>query len=118
MNKHLSSEASEQQIAKQLTEEFKRFDDAHAIEVPNIQAFEQLVASNKLEIAKRQKRDLFIFWLAALPILGLVLWMLGQHTMWFIVLQVVITVSVVIGAVVASSSQASRERKQAKWNKN
>jgi len=112
--------ASEELIAEKLAEQFKRFDEAHAIEVPELHKFEQIVASSKLEIARRQKRDLFLFWLAALPLLSVMLWMLGQHTEWFIGVQITAAAAGITGTVViaARSGRTRAERKQPRWNKN
>ena len=114
------ADSSEQLISKQLAEQFKRFEEAHSIEVPELQSFERFVASSKIKIVKRQKRDLFLFWLAALPLLSIMLWMLGQHTAWYIGLQVVITAGGIAGAAIMAvrSGHIRAERKQTRWNKN
>ena len=121
-HKDISADAdsSEQLIARQLAEQFKRFDEAHPIEVPELHTIEQFVASSKVEIARRQKRDLFLFWLAALPLLSVMLWMLGQHTEWFIGVQIAAAAVGITGALViaARSGRSYTERKQPRWNKN
>lgn len=119
-NRTADADSSEQEITEQLVEQFKRFEEAHTIKVPELQAFEQFVASGKSEIAKRQKRDLFKFWLAALPLLSMMLWMLGEHTVWFIGIQIAAAAAGITGAVIMAvrSGRVFTERKQARWNKN
>ncbi len=112
MKKNSDNEAQIQQwFDEYLGEPLQKMDSTQETDTPSISEFIAFVESHKREHAKRQWRDLLLFWLAAVPVVGIMLWMLERDWLWFASIQL----SVTIGAILYIITKA-RQRVDQQWN--
>lgn len=106
-------ELREQQwFNKHMGEQLQQFDSAYEPDVPGISEFEALVTSHKREMVRKQWRDLLLFWLIALPVLGMMLWVLERNLLWFVGIQSAVSI-IAVFYVIAKL----RKKGEMQWNK-
>src|SRR5690606_7563894 len=91
-------------------EALQELDTAAELETPPISDFIAFVETHKREHANRQWRDLLLFWIAAVPVLGIMLWMLERDLLWFVIVQLFVT----LGALFYTSTKV-RQRVDKQW---
>jgi len=92
---HDSEESEFIDFIDELEEGLEMLDKSFPIETPNIQFFEQLVVNQKAEMRKKLIKDMSIFSVVALLVVGIVLYTLYQLPIVFYVLQGIVTVFIV-----------------------
>lgn len=96
---------------EQIGDQLHKLDTANEPDIPPISEFVALVESHKREHEKKQWRDLLLFWLTAVPVLAVMLWVLERDWLWFVSIQV----SVALGAILFVSTKV-RQRVDQQWN--
>jgi hypothetical protein len=98
----------EERIGRQL----ERLDETFAPRHPELSAMESFVAESKRELKRKFRRELILFWLSAVFVIGGMVWTLDKSLALFVALQALVTLAAAGWLTLTLLRSPGRGRKQ------
>ncbi len=99
----------QEQIISVLKQQWESVEQENEPIVPKLYHFEQFTVQAQRDLHRRQTKELIIFLLAAVPITCGGLWMLGENTYWYAIIQTIITAAAAGYLIFSSKRKEAQE---------